>query len=81
MKLLLVLPIYFCFLFPTKTQASRTVQVSSVCESFATGKIFAINTLKVLDLYIDDYSICVNNTAKIFARSFCVLFIFYIYYI
>ncbi len=66
MKLLLVLPITFCFLFPTKSQASRTNQVSSVCESYAAGKLDALKTLEVLDLNIDDYSIGVNNAAKIF---------------
>ena len=66
MKLLLVLPISFCFLFPTKTQALRTDQVSSVCESFAAGKIDAAKTLKALNLNIDDFSIGLNNTAKIF---------------
>ena len=66
MKLLLVLPISFCFLFPTKTQALRTDQFSSVCKNFATGKIDALKTLEALDLNLDDYSIGVNNTAKIF---------------
>ena len=66
MKLLIVLPIFFCFLVPTKTQESRTDKISSVCELFVTGKIDAINTLEALDLNIDDYSIGVNNTAKIF---------------
>ena len=66
MKLLLVLPISLCFLFPNKTQVSRTYQVSSVCASFAAGKIDAVKTLEFLDLNIDDYSIGVNNTAKIF---------------
>ena len=65
MKLLLVLPIFFCFLFPTKTQASRTYLVNSVCESFEAGKIDALKTLEALDLSIDDYSIGLNNTAKI----------------
>ena len=46
-------------------QASRTDQVSSVCESFAAGKIDAAKTLKALNLNIDDFSIGVNNTAKI----------------
>ena len=58
--------IFFCFLFPIKTQTSRTEQVSSVCESFATGKIDALKTLEALDLNIDDYSIGVNNAAKLF---------------
>ena len=66
MKLILLLPIFFCFLFPTKTQASRTDQVSSICESFVAGKIDAAKTLKALNLNIDDFSIGVNNTAKIF---------------
>ena len=66
MKLLFVLPISFCFLFTTKMQASRTDQVSSICESFAAGKIDAAKTLKALNLNIDDFTIGVNNTAKIF---------------
>ena len=66
MKLLLFLPISFCFLFPTKTQASRTDQVSSVCDSFAAGKIDSLKTLEALGLNIEDYSIGVNNAAKIF---------------
>ena len=47
-------------------QASRTDQVNSVCESFEDGKIDAFKTLEALDLKIEDYSIGVNNTAKIF---------------
>ena len=66
MKLYLVLPILFCFLFPTNTQASRTDKVISVCESFVTGKIDALKTLEALELNIHDYSIGMNNTAKIF---------------
>ena len=66
MKLLLVSPISFCFLFSTKTKPSRTFEVSSVCESYAFGKIDGFNTLEALDINIDDYSIGVNNTAKIF---------------
>ena len=66
MNLLLLLPLTLCFLFPTKTQASRTYRVSSVCESFAAGKIDALKTLEALDINIDDYSIGMNNTAKIF---------------
>ena len=66
MKLLFVLPISFCFLFPSKMQASRTDQAISVCESFVAGKIDAAKTLKALNLNIDDFSIGVNNTAKIF---------------
>jgi len=66
MKLLLVLPISLCFLIPTISKASRTYQVNSVCESFAAGKIDALKTLEALNLNIDDYSIGINNTVKIF---------------
>ena len=66
MKLLLVLPISFRFLLSTKAQATRPYQISSICESFAAGKIDAIKTLEALDLDIDDYSIGANNTAKLF---------------
>ena len=66
MKLLLVLPISVSFLFPAKTHVSITDHVSSVCESFADGKIDGLKTLEALDLNIDDYSIGVNNAAKIF---------------
>ena len=66
MNLLFVLPISFCFLFTTKMQVSKTYQVSSVCESFAAGKIDALKTLEALNLNINDYSIGVTNTAKIF---------------
>ena len=66
MQFLFVLPLYCFFLFPTKTQASRNYQASSVCESFAAGKIDALKTLEALDLNIKDYTIGVNNTAKLF---------------
>ncbi len=66
MQLLVVLPISLCFLFPTKMHASRTDNVSSVCESFAAGKIDALKALEAMDLNIDDYSIGLNNTARIF---------------
>ena len=66
MKSLLVLPISLCFLFPTKMQALTNYQVSSFCESYAAGKIDALKTLEALELNIEDYSIGVNNTAKIF---------------
>ena len=54
------------FLFPTKIYASRSSQVNSICQSFAAGKIDALKTLEALDLNINDYSIGVTNTAKIF---------------
>ena len=67
MKLLFILPISLCFLSPIKTQASSTYHhISDVCENFAAGKIDALETLDALNLSIDDYSIGVNNTAKIF---------------
>jgi hypothetical protein len=66
MKLLLIFPISLWLLIPTKTQASRTYKVSYVCERFAAGKIDAFKTLEALDLNIDDFSIGVHNTAKIF---------------
>ncbi len=66
MKLILVSSLFICFLYPKKTQVSRTDQVSSVCESFAAGKIDVLKTLEALDLNIDNSSIGVNNTAKIF---------------
>ena len=65
MKFLIVLPITFSFLFPTKLYASSS-QVNSVCQSFAAGKIDALKTLEALNLNINDYSIGVTNTAKIF---------------
>jgi len=66
MKLILLLPISLCFLFPIKTQALKTYEVNSVCESFAAGKIDALKTLDALGLNIYDYSIGVNNTARLF---------------
>ena len=64
MKLLFVLPISFCFLFPTKTQALTTYQVSSVCENFATGKIDAGILVKFKDLQIKDLMGFLKNKAK-----------------
>ena len=66
MKLQFVLQLSVCFLFPSKTHALTTNQVISVCERFAAGKINALKTLEALDLNIDDYSIGLNNTPKIF---------------
>ena len=66
MKSLLVLPLFLCLLFPIKTKASSSYSADSVCESFADGNIDALKTLEALDLNIHDYSIGVNNTAKIF---------------
>ena len=66
MRFLIVLPLSFSFLFPTKMYASRSSQVNSVCQSFAAGKIDALKTLEALNLNINDYSIGATNTAKIF---------------
>ena len=66
MKLFLVLPISLCFLFTTKLLTSRTEYVSSVCESFKAGKIDSLKAFKALDLNIDDYSIGLSNTARVF---------------
>ena len=66
MKFICVLTIPLSFLFPTKMYASRSSQVNSVCQSFAAGKIDALKTLEALNLNINDYSIGVTNTAKIF---------------
>ena len=66
MKLFSILLLSLCFIFPTKTQASRTHKYNSVCESFASGEIDALKTLEALDLSIHNYSIGLNNTAKIF---------------
>ena len=66
MKFFFVLPLSLFFLFPTITQASRTYKLNSVCESFAAGQIDAQKTLEALGLNIDDYSIGLTNTAKIF---------------
>tara|TARA_Y100001968_G_C18846482_1_gene476030 strand:- start:300 stop:506 length:207 start_codon:yes stop_codon:yes gene_type:complete len=66
MKLLILLPFSLCFLIPTKIQAQKNHQIRVVCESFATGKIGALKTLEELDLEVEDYSIGINNTAKIF---------------
>ena len=66
MKLILVLQIFLFFSFTPKNYASRNYQIRTVCESFAAGKIDAYKTLEALELNVDDYSIGVNNTAKIF---------------
>ena len=66
MKLLIFFPILLCCLVPSKTHASISKKASLVCQSFVTGEIDALKTLEALDINIEDYSIGVNNTAKIF---------------
>ena len=78
MKLFLVLPISFSFFFFTKTLESRIEQVSSVCESFVTGKINSLKTIEALGLNTDNYSIGINNTAKNFLHVVFVSFLFFI---
>ena len=65
----------FCFYFPQKQKASRINQVISFCESFA-ACIDALKTLEFLALNIDDYSIGVNNTAKIFLLVYELFLLF-----
>ena len=60
------LPILLFFLLPTKMQGSTDTKLYSVCESFTAGEIDAYKTLEDLKLDLNDYSIGVNNTAKIF---------------
>ena len=66
MKVFIVLPIFLSFFLAVKSNASSTYKASSVCESFAAGEVDALKTLEALNLNIDDYSIGVNNTAKMF---------------
>ena len=66
MKLILVLQIFLFFSFTPKNFASRNYQIRTACERFAAGKIDAYKTLEALEVNVDDYSIGVNNTAKIF---------------
>ena len=65
MKLLLILPISIYILLSKQTQV-KTNNVSTVCGNFAAGKLDALKTFEALDLNIDDYSIGLDNTAKIF---------------
>ena len=66
MKLFFALQLTVFIFFPTKMNASSTYRVSNICENFAAGNIDALKTLEALDINIDDYSIGLNNTAKIF---------------
>ncbi len=45
---------------------STSSNLNSVCESFAAGETDALETLDALEVNIYDYSIGLNNTAKIF---------------
>ena len=66
MKGIFFLSLFLGFLLPTKIISSRPSRVSAVCHNFVTGEIDAHKTMEALGLDIDDYSIGINNTAKIF---------------
>ena len=66
MKLNLFLSLSLYLLSPIKIHSSTYSQFNTVCDSFAAGEIDARKTLEALKLNIEDYSIGVNNTAKIF---------------
>ena len=53
-------------MIPTTTLALTSAKVNRACESFAAGEIDAYQTLEALDLDINNYSIGINNTAKVF---------------
>ena len=59
------LSIALALLIPAKTFALKTPQMTFVCKSFAEGQIDAYKTLKALNIEIDNYSIGINNIAKI----------------
>tara|TARA_B100000579_G_scaffold308267_1_gene257976 strand:+ start:85 stop:291 length:207 start_codon:yes stop_codon:yes gene_type:complete len=65
MKSLLIFTVSLFFLFPSKTFAKKSNESILACKSFAAGEIDAHQTLKVLKLNINNYSIGVKNTAKI----------------
>ena len=65
MKLFFVFQIFLLFSFPVRNFALGTDNLKLICESFAAGKIDAYKTLEALRLNAEDYSIGVNNTAKI----------------
>ena len=66
MKMHLFLPICLFVLLPIEMNASTSCRLNSACESFESGEVNAIETLEALDLNIYDYSIGLNNVAKIF---------------
>ena len=66
MKSLILFSIHLTFLLPVKTFASNSNNSIDACLNFKAGQIDAHKTLEILDLDINNYSIGVNNTAKIF---------------
>ncbi len=65
MRFIFFLPISLGFLFPIKNLVSRSSHVNAFCKCFPTGEIDAYNTLDALGLDVEDYSIGINNAAKI----------------
>ncbi len=55
----------FALISPYKTLASNSSEAIAACKSFDAGEIDAYETLLILDLELDNYSIGINNTAKI----------------
>tara|TARA_Y100001968_G_C19080088_1_gene582580 strand:- start:468 stop:674 length:207 start_codon:yes stop_codon:yes gene_type:complete len=66
MKNLLVISLLTYFLLPTNIVAISSAEVIDVCQDFVSGAIDAYETLEALELDFNDFSIGVNNTAKIF---------------
>mgnify|MGYP001349262229 CR=1 FL=1 len=66
MRTYLAIPLVLMILIPISTSASNTSQVDLICKSFSAGEVDAYKTLEALTLELNDYSIGVNNTAKIF---------------
>ncbi len=66
MKTLILFSISLVFFYPANTLAKRSTEAISACRSFAAGEIDAHKTLQVLNIDVNNYSIGVNNTAKIF---------------
>ena len=65
MKFYFVLPIFIFILLPIKLQASTPSKLNSVCKSFTAGELDGLEALETLEINIYDYSIGVNNAAKI----------------
>ena len=65
MKFIFAFPISLCLLLSTELLASTFSQMNSVCDRFTAGEIDAHMTLEALELNIYEYSIGVNNTARI----------------
>tara|TARA_Y100001968_G_scaffold329928_1_gene380436 strand:- start:1339 stop:1503 length:165 start_codon:yes stop_codon:yes gene_type:complete len=51
---------------PYQSFAFKSTKETSACKSFEAGEIDAYQTLEALDLDLNNFSIGVNNTAKIF---------------